>query len=725
MISQIHPINEVPNNQINNDDEVEQLNIHQHQQGVPQIDQIQINQQIEPNQIIENQDQEPQLQAQLQNYLSEQKSTLKQFLKLMAIEFVYYILELAIFSSCYSISNGQLVLDIITVMEKIIMSENTLRFFNYANEGLLPFPIGTSYNIEDIEQEIKIRNTHLLLFSQIRKLFEFGSYIYSLATFQYNVDAIQEESKFMYVSLIIYLIIRGFILIMDLLNLIKSGEKSTLQIINLVFQGDHVVNTNLPSELIFNIITSFLYLAEIVYVMVITIKNQTQCSGFNTLYYISLSVNSLIIINKVQNAVVINHAIQSRDLLVCPFPKNQRGQSQIDLKFFNLNVFYAYIRIYIFNFIYCCIAISQNIDSQCQLGDSDFNLQWSFALYFLIVRALVLGIPAFFITFSLILLLILQVAQNYTFQYSKTFQHQYKIFQLKQETVTGKLSEENLCIVCLQEFVIGEQYIRLKCNVAYLIGQSNAQIALNADSKFDIYNNSLQILLLQKCYKVFIQYKIWFQDLFIHQKHTSFLNLLNNLVYILIFLLMINLNKSEVIFIYNCLQLVINEQMLLLILSAQCKKKIISYFEDQEKEENSVYLNSSPVRKKIEKSAQKNLEAISSFQTLDNYWIPSSQWDDGRNRTTMSTNQRKISRHLTDNQTPITRFEVKKAKPTSLNKIQKPMIQYPIQRRLDSLNAQLVMLQGMSEFLGNDKFISQLIRRQPHNRQLSSLSFGI
>ena len=44
-----------------------------------------------------------------------------------------------------------IVLDIITVIEKIIMFENTLRFFNYANEGLLPFPIGTSYNIEDIE----------------------------------------------------------------------------------------------------------------------------------------------------------------------------------------------------------------------------------------------------------------------------------------------------------------------------------------------------------------------------------------------------------------------------------------------------------------------------------------------------------------------------------------------------------------------------------------------
>lgn len=44
-----------------------------------------------------------------------------------------------------------IVLDIITAIEKIVIFENTLRYFNYANEGLLPFPIERTYNIEDIE----------------------------------------------------------------------------------------------------------------------------------------------------------------------------------------------------------------------------------------------------------------------------------------------------------------------------------------------------------------------------------------------------------------------------------------------------------------------------------------------------------------------------------------------------------------------------------------------
>ena len=37
-----------------------------------------------------------------------------------------------------------IVLDIVTAIEKIVIFENALRYFNYANEGLLPFPIGTS-----------------------------------------------------------------------------------------------------------------------------------------------------------------------------------------------------------------------------------------------------------------------------------------------------------------------------------------------------------------------------------------------------------------------------------------------------------------------------------------------------------------------------------------------------------------------------------------------------
>ncbi|CAK89761.1 unnamed protein product (macronuclear) [Paramecium tetraurelia] len=127
---------------------------------------------------------------------------------------------------------------------------------------------------------------------------------------------------------------------------------------------------------------------------------------------------------------------------------------------------YLMIVLNIVVFMFGQVQIYRNLYGECEIGQSEFNFTWGVAITFLILRYITIGIPTLIVVIYLLVL---------PFAYCLNLSNLQKrnsggastenLKKLKVETVgQERISEDNECVICLQEFVGGEEFIRLDCH---------------------------------------------------------------------------------------------------------------------------------------------------------------------------------------------------------------------------------------------------------------------
>ncbi|CAD8093673.1 unnamed protein product [Paramecium sonneborni] len=117
-------------------------------------------------------------------------------------------------------------------------------------------------------------------------------------------------------------------------------------------------------------------------------------------------------------------------------------------------------------FLFGQVEFYKNLYGECEIGNSEFEFTWGVAFTFLIMRYIRIGIPILIIVIYLIILPFVYCCNRHNLKKQNIFgASQENIGKLKVEMVgQDKISEDNECVICLQEFIEGEQFVRLDCH---------------------------------------------------------------------------------------------------------------------------------------------------------------------------------------------------------------------------------------------------------------------
>ncbi|CAD8101135.1 unnamed protein product [Paramecium sonneborni] len=117
-------------------------------------------------------------------------------------------------------------------------------------------------------------------------------------------------------------------------------------------------------------------------------------------------------------------------------------------------------------FVFGQVEIYKNLYGECEIGISEFDFTWGVAFTYLIMRYITIGIPTLIFVIYLVVLPFAYCINMHNLQkINRVGVSQENLKKLKVEIVgLDKISEDNECIICLSEFIEGEQFVRLDCH---------------------------------------------------------------------------------------------------------------------------------------------------------------------------------------------------------------------------------------------------------------------
>ncbi|CAK87387.1 unnamed protein product (macronuclear) [Paramecium tetraurelia] len=117
-------------------------------------------------------------------------------------------------------------------------------------------------------------------------------------------------------------------------------------------------------------------------------------------------------------------------------------------------------------FLFTQVELYKNLYGACKIGDSEFDFTWGVAFTYLILRYITLGIPILIFVIYVVVLPFAYCINIQSLQkINRVGASQENLNKLKVETVgLDKISDDNECVICLSEFIEGEEFVRLDCH---------------------------------------------------------------------------------------------------------------------------------------------------------------------------------------------------------------------------------------------------------------------
>ncbi|KAM3144155.1 hypothetical protein pb186bvf_003617 [Paramecium bursaria] len=201
-----------------------------------------------------------------------------------------------------------------------------------------------------------------------------------------------------------------------------------------------------------------------------TIPSQCQIANVQKMFIIIVTMDVLSIVQEVFGYFIISKYIENARIGILPMSLNEGSftpgamNQEIDQRNPTFKVYKYIVRLFqLFSFFFSQLAIYQNVNGPCLLGDQDNNLIWGTAITYLIIRYIFLGSQIITVLLIVIAFPFVYMHTLYQLQRKRGIP-QAKIDSIQSKQINGKITEENLCIICLQEFINQEEYIQLECH---------------------------------------------------------------------------------------------------------------------------------------------------------------------------------------------------------------------------------------------------------------------
>ncbi|CAD8186976.1 unnamed protein product [Paramecium pentaurelia] len=236
-----------------------------------------------------------------------------------------------------------------------------------------------------------------------------------------------------------------------------------------------IVYKNLRNEAVFKLIFSFIELL-LLFLALALLPPPCQNTTLREFFIFAIIVNVMQAFQMLYLLLIIwcdlGEINQNENENRLPYPEfsftNSKYLQDAISDYHNCYKFIKYLTILLdlVVFLFTQIVIFRNLYGSCKIGISEFDFTWGVAFTYLIMRYISLGIPILiFVIYLLVLPFAYCINMHNLQKINRVGASQENLKKLKIEMVgLDKISEDNECVICLQEFIEGEEFVRLDCH---------------------------------------------------------------------------------------------------------------------------------------------------------------------------------------------------------------------------------------------------------------------